>query len=336
MESVASTFPSTPPSITGHEEQIGYLHDDIRTGNLAHAYILSGNRSLGKFTIAKFFAGEIITENMVAGEKRAHLDRIARNMHPDVLVLGQLWIADICTDWKVIARSSNIPQQHRAKARLKSDTIGIDEIRIIQDLLIEKPASGKMCCIIRSIERLHITAANALLKILEEPPPSCVFCLTTESIGSVPETIVSRARVIPFHPLSTTSLSPLLADLPEEDRSLLLSIAQGCPGIIRRCAEDPEILLRYRQMHIDAHRFLGGTDIERLKTFQDILKEESGDAFLRHVLLHLQEKMRSPDDASVRRAIGMISALTDFQRAQQANAQKAILAPAAALSFDSR
>ena len=79
--------------------------------------------------------------------------------------------------------------------------IGIDDVRALQERLYETPQGTHTVCLIRSIERLHITAANALLKILEEPPSRVLFCFTTESLSSIPATIVSRMRVINFSPL---------------------------------------------------------------------------------------------------------------------------------------
>ena len=95
------------PEIIGHTRQCTLLREDIAKGKTAHAYLFSGKKHLGKFTIAQWFAAELLTHTLDETEKKEALRLIERNMHPDLLTLDQLWIDGVCTDWNVIARSSN-------------------------------------------------------------------------------------------------------------------------------------------------------------------------------------------------------------------------------------
>ena len=180
-----------PSSIIGHATQKDQLLNDIESGSLAHAYLFTGKKHLGKFTIAQWFTKEILTNGKNEEEMEQINTLLEKNTHPDVLILDRLWIEGICTDWNIIAKSSTAPQGHRAKSKVKTDTIGIDDIRALQERLYETPQGDHTVCLIRSVERLHITAANALLKILEEPPGHVIFCLTAQSVSSVPATVVS-------------------------------------------------------------------------------------------------------------------------------------------------
>ena len=321
--------------IIGHSRQREQLLQDIRKNKLAHAYLFCGRARLGKLTVGKWFVEQILTHEKSAEEKKDIFHLIERNVHPDLITLDQLWIDDVCTDWNVIARSSNLNQQHRAKSKVKTDVIGIDDIRALQERLHETPQGGKMCCIIRSIERLHITAANALLKILEEPPPHVLFCFTTESPGSLPATIISRMRVIHFSHVQSEELEPLLKGIPEEDRILLLRIAQGSPGVIIRCLEDSSNLREYRQAHIDTKRFLESDSIlERFQQLsEEIGKKQHAPLFMQHTFLHLQQDLRSENPDTAEKALSTLHSLFSLLHTLQSNTNKSLLAAHSALSI---
>ncbi len=321
-------------AIIGHERQRKELETDLERGALSHAYLFSGKKHLGKFTIAHWFAQEILTQGMMENEREKTQTLIRKNMHPDLLTLDRLWVEDVCTDWNVIAKSSSVSQHHRAKAKVKTDTIGIDDVRVLQERLYETPQGSHTVCLIRSIERLHVTAANAFLKILEEPPPHVLFCFTTESLSSLPATIISRMRVIHFSSVPRKELEPLVSPLPADDRELLLSIAEGAPGIILRCLEDSERLRAERQAQIDAHRFLQTASVlERFRKMQEMLESEKDQAsmFLRQLFLHLQSDLRG-SEKDAENALEQSRSLLHLLALLQTNANRPLIAAHAAFS----
>lgn len=322
-----------PSSIVGHERQREQLELDIQSGNFAHAYLFCGKEHLGKFTIAQWFAARLFTEGKGEGEKKEMLRLIRKNIHPDLLIVDQLWIDGVCTDWSVIARSSNISQEARVKHRVKTNTIGIDDVRELQRRLHETPETGHLCCLIRSLERLHSEAANALLKILEEPPPHVLFCCTCGSPSLLPTTIVSRMRVMHFYPLPAKELRPLLSDLPEEDQQLLLHVAEGAPGVIFQCLSDPQSFRALRQLHSAALRFLDTqSPRERLEQMVLMFEEGKEKLFLRHLFLHLQERLRSADVSIRRKSHHLLRTLLSLLHSLESNTQKFLLAADTALS----
>src|SRR3989338_672886 len=178
---VYTRSPMATTDILGHRPQLAALETDLAQGNVVHAYLFSGAPHLGKFTIAKHFGRQLLCDGRSGEECAAITDQIDRLLHPDFLVIDQLWIEDVCEDYSVIAQSSNVPQQHRAKdPPAKTDTISIDDIRAVQDRLHDVGSGRYRCCLIRSVERMQTTAVSALLKILEEPPEGVVFLLTTQ------------------------------------------------------------------------------------------------------------------------------------------------------------
>ena len=322
------------PSIIGHSRQCAELMDDLTKNSLSHAYLFAGKKHLGKFTVARWFAESILSAGKADEEKKNIQLLCEKNMHPDLLTLDKLWIDDVCTDWHFIAKSSSAPQQHRAKKKVKTDTIGFDDVCALQERLYGTPQGSHMICLIRSIERLHITAANALLKILEEPPPHVLLVFTTESLGAVPKTIISRMRTLHFFPVPETDLEPLVARTPTEDRTLLLDIAGGAPGIILRCLNDAEQLRKQRQAHIDAHHFYESTSpVARYRHMRDAWKnEEDASLFFHQLLLHVSAEMRG-NKTRATKAVACAQKLFSLLRTLETNTQRELLAAHASLSL---
>ena len=289
--SVLPSFSMLKPDILGHEAARRELQNDLASGNVSHAYLFAGPRHLGKMTLARRFAFQLLSfgADPAATEHIRH--DCERLTHPDLFIFDRLWIAEQCEDWSVIAKTSNVPQQEREKRKFKTDTISIEDIRALQEWLHETAAGRYRCCIIRSAERLQTEAANALLKILEEPPSSLVFVFTTQALSSMLPTIVSRMRVLRFHPLGHRELLPLLAGVSEEDRQFILHLAQGAPGIVHQLTEDPESLRAHRLVHTKAISFWKTKSLkERLQILEPLTERgEESDQLLLHLALALRE-----------------------------------------------
>jgi len=308
--------------IIGHESQIEALRSDIASDNVAHAYLFAGKPHLGKFTVAKWFARELLTSDARDDADRTQLLReIDRLLHPDLLVIDQLWMEDICEDFDVLAKSSNVPQQHRAKAGAKTDTISVDDVRALQDRLHEVSTGRFRCCLIRGAERMQAEAVNTLLKIVEEPPPGVVFLLTTESASALLPTLVSRSRVVRFSPVPLPLLTSLVADASTDDAQFLLRLAQGAPGIILRMKADPDALRLERQQYASALAFWHASSLaERLQLLKPLeAKGEDAQRFLLHLALALREER---GDALSDRA----AALHGLLRNLKTNASRPLLA----------
>lgn len=299
-------------SFLGHVSQKEALMRDLEAGNIAHAYLFEGARHIGKFTIAKWFAGEVLTKGITDEEERAKvISQIDRLLHPDLLVLDQLWIAEVCEDLDVIAKSSNVLQEHRKKAKLKTDTIGIDDVRSLHDRLIETGFGQHRLCLIRSVERMQAEAVNALLKILEEPPPGVVFILTTQSLPSLLPTIISRSRILRFAPLTASEMEPLLTGLEDEERGFLLRLSQGAPGIVKKLRSDPEALRKEKSAFLQARAFWESKNpAERLKLLAPLLEDgEEAERFLLCLALALRDMLPAAE-AKTARYLGLLKGLT--------------------------
>jgi DNA polymerase-3 subunit delta' len=281
--------------IIGHGRQRAELQQDIDADNVAHAYLFVGPPHVGKFTVARWFALQLLLRDAPAERRERIAEEAERLLHPDLLVLDQLWIADRQEDWGTIALSSNVPQEHRAKAGLRTDTIGIDDVRSLQDRLHESGTGRHRVCCIRSADRMQDPAANALLKILEEPPEGRVFILTAASPSLLLPPVVSRTRVLHFQRVADAELAPLLDGLPPEDTRFLRHLAQGAPGTVRRFRADPDALRAERQCHDRAAAVWRSGLAGRLEMLQPLSERgDESDRLLLHLALTLREEPSAP------------------------------------------
>lgn len=324
-------MPKIAEKIVGHPTQQQQLQDDLDLHNVAHAYLFSGSRHLGKMTLALKFASELLAFDVDKEERERFSSHVERLTHPDLLVLDQLWIEGECEDWDRIAESSNVPQAHRAKKpAAKTNTISIDDIRALQERLIETGTGTYRCCVIRSMERMQDTAANAFLKILEEPPEGLIFLLTTENIGSLLPTIVSRCRSIGFRRLASKDMKVLLSGVEEDDQKFILHMAGGSPGLAVRLRDDTDFLRLHRTLHGVAQSFWRSHSLrERLQVLSPLHKRgiEADD-----LLLHLGLTLREQPPALIAKNAAAYHALAaDLQT----NAHRQLLTQRFALSITS-
>ncbi len=277
--------------IVGHAHQRAQLAQDLEMDNLAHAYLFVGPPHIGKFAVAKWFAKQIMTKNLSAEMREAVEHQIDQLIHPDVFMLDQLWMEEVSDDFEVIAKSSNIPQQHRMKAKVKTDIIGIDDVRVIQERLQETGTSPHRLCLIRDVSRMRDEAANAFLKTIEEPLPGRVFLFTAESTGVVLPTIVSRCRVLQFQRVGDRDIAALVKDSDPADARFITHIAQGAPGIAMRLREDPETLIAEKQVHQQARSVWTARSLaDRLHALKPVTERgKEAENFLRHLALTLRE-----------------------------------------------
>lgn len=321
-------MPSAAP-IIGHQPLLQSLQNDLEMGNVSHAYLLAGPPNVGKFTVAKWFAEELLTIGLSGSDLEHARHAIKKLLHPDLLAIDQLWIEDTCEDMDVIARSSNVPQDHRRKAKAKTDTIGIDDIRAAQERLHEVGTGTYRCCLIRSAERMQDEAVNALLKLLEEPPEGVVFLLTTSSLPSLLPTLVSRTRLLRFSRAAESELLPLLKDMDEEDRHFLLHLAQGAPGTLLRLRDDPDARRQEKTVHGAATAFWRSTSkLEQLELLSPLHERgKEADNFLLHLSLALREKL---PDAPPSAAAGLQALL----RGLETNVSRQLLVQRFVLSLE--
>lgn len=278
-------------AITGHQAILAQLEGDVAHSNVAHAYLFYGQAHVGKFTIAKWFAENLLLQGVPELLQPAMRQSIHKLVHPDLFVLDKLWIEDVTDDPDVLSRYTNISQEHRRKSGAKTNTISIDDVRAIQERLHEVGTGQFRCCLIRSVERMQTEAVNALLKIVEEPPPGLVFLFTAEDLQNVLPTLQSRCRNLALHRLPPAELRALVSHLPEAEQDTIIDMAQGAPGVVYALRNDPEARRQVQQLATVARSFWDSRSVhERLKLLKPLEERgEGAEALLFQVALQLRK-----------------------------------------------
>ncbi|WP_010298105.1 AAA family ATPase [Candidatus Odyssella thessalonicensis] len=179
-----SRTPRLQTELIGHAASMQQLTEQYQSGRLHPAWLLSGQKGIGKATLAYQFARHVLT----AGQENSafYNSLIDQNAHPNLFILERL--AD--EDGKVDAE------------------IKIDQVRGLSDFARQSPAlPGWRVVIIDAIDELNRNAANSILKILEEPPRQLLFLMVCHSIGSILPTIRSRCCLLSLQQLTSYDLA---------------------------------------------------------------------------------------------------------------------------------
>lgn len=216
-------------TLVGHQEQADAFLQAWRSGRMPHAWLLAGPQGLGK----RRFADAAVRHILASAAGPAVEEQILEvsDSHP----VSHLITAGSHMDLRVLER------EVRERTGDLAAGITIDQVRALQPLLQSTPAlSPWRAVIVDSIDDLARSAANALLKSLEEPPPSTLFLLVSHAPGRLLPTIRSRCRMMRFHPLSSEQVGQVIsteqADISVEEQAALVRIAEGVPGRALRYA----------------------------------------------------------------------------------------------------
>ena len=208
--------PRENPLFFGHAAAEAQILEAVRSGRMHHAWLLTGPPGVGKATLAFRFARCLLGggDSLALDPASPVFRRIAIGSHADLLTVEREW--------------------DEKKARLRGDIV-VDDVRAVSAFLRLTPAEGGWrVVVIDGAEHMNRNAANALLKMLEEPPPRAVLLLTSAAPGRLLPTIRSRCRRLGLQPLAAPDMQAALAaylpETPAEERASLANLAAGSPG----------------------------------------------------------------------------------------------------------
>ena len=197
-------------SIIDQRAPLEILTTFIRQGNIPHALLFYGINGVGKRAAANLFSMALNCRGKHSGSTQSDIPcgvcrscrKIESGNHPDVITI-----------------------------RPSGSFIRIAQIRELLETLSLKPYEAKIrAVVISDAHAMNPEAANALLKMLEEPPDRTIFILTTEQLFDLLPTVVSRCQQIRFRPVSRESLKRLLMEehcLTPDTAQIIAAMANG-------------------------------------------------------------------------------------------------------------
>jgi DNA polymerase III subunit gamma/tau len=200
--------PQTFSEVVGQQHVTSTLANAIRTNRVAHAYIFSGVRGVGKTTTARILAKAL---NCAKGP----------TPEPD----------NTCDSCREISAGSSLDVLEIDAASNR----GIDQIRELREMVRYAPASSRYkVVILDEAHQLTDEASNALLKTLEEPPERVIFILATTRAEDLVETIKSRAQLFQFRALTFKEIAGEIERIAKAEK---LKIDSGAVAVLARAAE---------------------------------------------------------------------------------------------------
>lgn len=209
--------------ILGQDRAVAEFTASLGRGNLHHAWLLAGSKGVGKASFARAAAIRVLAE--AAGPEVDAPGLETPEDHP----IARLVEAGSHPDMRWLTRLE------KEKGEGLARSITVKQIRDLAPLLGSTPfLSPWRAVVIDTADDLEAAGANALLKMLEEPPPNTVFLLVSHAPGRLLPTIRSRCRRLDFSSLPddamTSVLTKLSPEMPAEERGRLVEIAGGSVG----------------------------------------------------------------------------------------------------------
>ncbi len=308
--------------LVGQEPVVRTLKNAIATGRIAHAYLFTGPRGVGKTSAARLLAR--------AANCTAEASERPCNNCDNCLAVGK----DIVTDLIEIDAASNT---------------GVDSIReIIERANFAPSVWHTKFYIIDEVHMLSVSAFNALLKTLEEPPPQTAFILATTEVHKVPATVASRCQRFDFRKISLSAMTARLRHVCDEEgieaeQAALELVARQSTGSLRDALSLLDQLRVYAEEGItlkSVQDMLGTSGAEQVADFVDTmlagdlaagmqkinsLLDEGLDArqFNRQIVEHLRNLMLVKSGAASE--AGLLDATEEMRVRLNAQAAKAAM-----------
>jgi DNA polymerase-3 subunit delta' len=258
-----------PPRMTdalfGHAGAEAALLAAYRSGRVPHAFLLLGQKGIGKATLAYRMARFVLAHPDPAAPEVAAAPSLA--VDPDHPVARRM-AAQAQGDLLVLERTAN------EKGALRQQ-IAVDDVRrTVSFFGATAGQGGWRIAIVDAVDELNRFGANALLKVLEEPPERAILLLVCHSAARVLPTLRSRCCVITMRPLAQADVAKALAaaiDEPVDDPDIAAAAAAADGSVARALAFLDEDALQLRQRALDQLERLPALDANALHALGDAL-----------------------------------------------------------------
>ena len=266
--------------MVGHEWAVDLLREHVRRDQVRHAYLLTGSDGLGKRTLAVRFAQVLCCSQPPEPGERC----------------------GTCRSCRMIAQGE-YPDLHLVEAETTGGQLKVEQVRELSRLLSLAPYEGRMrVALLLRFHEANDSAANALLKTLEEPSPQVVLILTARSQQALLPTIVSRCEVIPLRQVKQDQVERALQDrgATPGQAELIASLADGRPGWAISHVDDRALLERRTQLLDEMMELTAEGRAGRFAYVESMLKKKDTEAQRQVALQALEQWAALWRDAMLR------------------------------------
>lgn len=294
-----SGAPRHTVDLRGQEDAERVLLDSWRSGRMPHAWLFTGPKGVGKSTLAFRLARYILKQTSQNAESNSSSDEdlfgvpAAKSAMPELA--DSLYISSDDPVFKRIASFGHadvmtIERSWNEKSDKLFSEIRVDDVRKLGHFFsLSAAEGGYRIAILDAADDMNRNAANALLKILEEPPAKSLLIVVAHAPGALLPTIRSRCHVLPLRPLPDNIVSEILQshipDAANEDAALMARLSEGSPGRamalweaggLEACTDLRDLLERLEnrdpvKLHALADKLARGANVARFNVFIDLL-----------------------------------------------------------------
>lgn len=242
--------PRANPDLVGHGAAEARLKEAFARGRLAHAWLIAGPRGIGKATLAYRFARYVL-----ASGKPAFAPEPSLFGAPETKTAGEgLYLDPADPVFRRVAAGGHadflaVEPAFDEKKGARRTEIVVEDVRGVGAFLALTPAEGGWrVVVIDSADDMNRNAANAVLKVLEEPPARALLLLVSHSPGALLPTIRSRCQRLNLRPLAEADaarvVGGLMPSLGRDEAIELARLAQGSPGRALELASEDGLALQ--------------------------------------------------------------------------------------------
>jgi DNA polymerase-3 subunit delta' len=224
---ISAVHPRETTELFGHREAEALLLNAYRSGRIPHAWLIGGAAGIGKATLAYRMARFVLAhrnplssevqdaETLLVDASDPVVRHVAAGAHGGLLTLERT------LNDKGVLRTVITVDETRETIPFFGSTAAVEGWRV---------------CIVDTVDELNPNAANALLKVLEEPPRQSLFLLVSHAPARVLPTILSRCRKLPLRPLATADVIRAAAQAAQiaADDPALTEAAEAAEGSVAR------------------------------------------------------------------------------------------------------
>ena len=261
----------------GNQKIANFLQSSFKNGTFGHAYCLIGVSQIGKRTLSKILAAQILG-----------VDVEKLNINSDFMYVERL---------------------EDEKTGKKKKEISVEQVRELRDKVFQSSwGNGYKVAVIDEAELLNEESGNALLKVLEEPPAKSIIFLLTENDNLLLPTIQSRCQMLQLSAASDLEIKEWLSAMDGEESLIneIIKLSWGRPGKAKTLLENSEIYSQYFDEQIRFEKIIKAPVHERWKLVDDLLSEKGG-------LIKTKEKLEPILDGWV--MFWRTKMITDFDQA---------------------